>query len=278
MGGKWRKGVLGMAAVPAVLLAMAAVAPVARADVGTVTAQNQGPYAVAYNTARSFPSGTLQVGESDTDPNPSVVCCTAALAAAPTNGTAVVNADGSFIYTPATGFAGKDSFTYTLTDSDGNVSAPAAVSLSVLYKCNSNPWPKVYGRPPVDSQDPEGFYIGQKSGTFTLFTAHPGTSEVVFAGTLTLNPMINGVRFSNVTVIKGEDNKNDQDTVTLIGERTLKFQFDTFKSVDGVQFHPSCASSMTFDLQINGVEATGSQIFLGYAEHHVKAVPFTMTR
>jgi Bacterial Ig domain len=220
----------------------------------------------------------LQVGSSDTDPNPSNVCCTAALAAAPGHGSAVVNADGSFTYTPSTGFAGKDSLTYTLTDSDGNVSAPATVNVTVLYKCNPNGWGSFSGRPPVDSQDPQGFYVGQRSGTFSLFTAHPGTSDVVFTGTLTLNPAVNGVRFSNVTVLKGEDNSSDQDTVTLIGERTLKFHFDTYRSVDGVQFHPSCASSMTFDLQINGVEASPGEIYLGAHELHVKAIPFTMTR
>jgi hypothetical protein len=277
MGGKWRGVVAALAIVPGVLIAMAVVAPVASADVGTVTAQNQGPWAVSSN-GRTLPSGTLQVGSSDTDPNPSVVCCTAALAAAPSHGSAVVNADGSFTYTPSTGFAGKDSFTYTLTDSDGNVSGPAMVNMTVLYKCNSNSWGSFSGRPAVDSQDPQGFYIGQKSGTFTLFTAHPGTSNVVFTGTLTLNPMVNGVRFSNVTVLKGEDNSNDRDTVTLIGEQTLKFQFDTYRSVDGVQFHPSCASSMNFDLRINGVEASSTEIFLGSSEHHVKAIPFTMTR
>jgi hypothetical protein len=34
----------------------------------------------------------------------------------PSNGTATVNADGSFTYTPITGFHGTDTFTHTATD------------------------------------------------------------------------------------------------------------------------------------------------------------------
>src|SRR6185369_7459149 len=52
------------------------------------------------------------------------------LAAAATNGVAVVNADGTFTYTPNANFNGADSFTYSLTDADGDVST-ATVSLNV---------------------------------------------------------------------------------------------------------------------------------------------------
>lgn len=173
MATKARGLVLVLAMAPAVLVAMAATAPAASAAVGTVTARNLGPLAVAENTARSWPLGTLQVGATDTDPNPAAVCCKAALATTPSYGMVAVNADGSFTYTPDKAFAGKDSFTFTLTDSDGNVSAPATVILNVLYRCDSNPWP-VVGRPPVHPGSSQGFYIAQSSRGFSLFTAHPG--------------------------------------------------------------------------------------------------------
>ncbi|MBT9599367.1 MAG: tandem-95 repeat protein, partial [Vitreoscilla sp.] len=53
-----------------------------------------------------------------------------ALATAPAHGTVVVNADGTFTYTPAANYNGPDSFTYTLTDADGDVST-ATVTLNV---------------------------------------------------------------------------------------------------------------------------------------------------
>jgi hypothetical protein len=50
-----------------------------------------------------------------------------ALATGPSHGTVVVNADGSFTYTPDADYHGPDSFTYTLTDADGDVSTATAL-------------------------------------------------------------------------------------------------------------------------------------------------------
>jgi hypothetical protein len=48
----------------------------------------------------------------------------------PSSGTAVVNADGSFSYTPAPDYNGSDSFGYAVTDADGDASS-ATVSITV---------------------------------------------------------------------------------------------------------------------------------------------------
>ncbi|OUR89496.1 hypothetical protein A9Q92_01050 [Methylophaga sp. 42_8_T64] len=48
----------------------------------------------------------------------------------PSNGTVILNADGSFSYTPAANFSGEDSFTYTVTDGDGD-SATATATVNV---------------------------------------------------------------------------------------------------------------------------------------------------
>ncbi len=47
-----------------------------------------------------------------------------------TNGTVVMNADGTFTYTPNANYNGPDSFTYDLTDADGDVST-ATVTINV---------------------------------------------------------------------------------------------------------------------------------------------------
>ena len=54
---------------------------------------------------------------------------TAALAAGPDHGSAVVQPDGSFSYSPADGFVGTDSFTYTLRD--GAVARSGRVTVTV---------------------------------------------------------------------------------------------------------------------------------------------------
>jgi len=52
------------------------------------------------------------------------------LAAPATNGSAVVNADGSFSYTPNAGFSGSDSFDYVINDGAGG-SSTASVAINV---------------------------------------------------------------------------------------------------------------------------------------------------
>ncbi len=66
-------------------------------------------------------------GDTDTEGDP----LTAVLATQAANGTVVLNADGSFTYTPALHFNGLDQFTYTAFDGVGN-SAPATVFLDVI--------------------------------------------------------------------------------------------------------------------------------------------------
>lgn len=274
----WRRSVMVLAVCPVVPLSVTIAAPSASASSGVVTAQNKGPIAVAENVARTLPSGTLEVGTSDTNPNPSSTCCNSALATPPAHGTGIVNSDGSFTYTPNTGFSGADKFTFTETDSDGNVSAPATVTLQVLANCNVNVWPVSGGTTAPAPQSPKGFYIGQSGGTFSLYTAHSGTQDVVFTGMITLGPNLGDVRLSGVTPHRNEDNPLDHDSVTIAGQATLYFHFDTYKSVDGVSFHPSCGSSMTFYLLINGNKASTSTIFLGDAKAHPATNPFKLAR
>src|SRR5690606_29688036 len=50
---------------------------------------------------------------------------------APEHGSVEVLPDGRIRYTPETDYVGQDQFTYTLTDSEGAVSQPATVTLTV---------------------------------------------------------------------------------------------------------------------------------------------------
>ena len=49
----------------------------------------------------------------------------------PSNGSVSINNDGTVIYTPADGYSGSDSFTYTVEDAAGNVSNAATVTIEV---------------------------------------------------------------------------------------------------------------------------------------------------
>ena len=71
-------------------------------------------------------SGVLS-GSDDQSPTSSL---TFSLVSGPANGSLTVNADGSYSFTPTSGYAGEDSFTYQVTDPDGN-SAVAAMVVNV---------------------------------------------------------------------------------------------------------------------------------------------------
>jgi VCBS repeat-containing protein len=62
---------------------------------------------------------------NDSDPDGDSL--TALLDVAPAHGAVMLNADGSFTYTPDAGFSGMDSFTYLV--SDGGATTPATVSI-----------------------------------------------------------------------------------------------------------------------------------------------------
>ncbi|MDQ6530987.1 Ig-like domain-containing protein [Flavobacterium sp. LHD-85] len=64
------------------------------------------------------------------DASPDGTALTATLLTGATNGTTVLNADGSFTYNPNAGYSGSDSFTYTLATASGKTST-ATVNITV---------------------------------------------------------------------------------------------------------------------------------------------------
>src|SRR5690606_41230992 len=82
------------------------------------------PYTTLFRSTVPAP-GVLA---NDTDPNGDPL--TAQLVDGPANGTLVLNPDGSFTYTPDTGFSGTDSFTYQASDGSA-LSNVATVTIDV---------------------------------------------------------------------------------------------------------------------------------------------------
>ncbi|MBK8443326.1 MAG: gliding motility-associated C-terminal domain-containing protein [Sphingobacteriales bacterium] len=70
---------------------------------------------------------TFNILENDINANNAVVSAFTQ----PQNGTIIVAEDGTVVYSPVSGFDGNDSFTYTVTDAQGNVST-AIVYLNIL--------------------------------------------------------------------------------------------------------------------------------------------------
>jgi hypothetical protein len=86
---------------------------------------------VAATTASSTPV-TINVLSSDLAVAPAtLVPADVQIARVPSHGTAVPQSNGSILYTPTIGYSGGDSFTYTVQDTNADVSAPGTVSISI---------------------------------------------------------------------------------------------------------------------------------------------------
>ncbi|MGZ4211072.1 MAG: S8 family serine peptidase [Actinomycetota bacterium] len=93
---------------------------------------NQAPVAAndAYSTAYGSTLGVAAPGVLGNDSDPDGDSITASLQAGPSHGTVSLNADGSFVYAPASGYSGPDSFTYTANDGQAS-SNIATVTITV---------------------------------------------------------------------------------------------------------------------------------------------------
>ncbi len=95
--------------------------------------------------------------DSDPDGDP----LSAALVSGASHGTVSLNGDGSFSYTPATGFTGTDSFTYSVSDGQAS-DGPITVMITVSGSIGGN-------HPPQGSPDSYSVSAGQ-----TLTVSAPG--------------------------------------------------------------------------------------------------------
>ena len=104
----------------------------------TVTVFVNAPPVAANDSAltRSDKPVTINVLGNDSDVDGSLDASRVAIVSAPSNGTAVVNPNGTITYTPGTTL-GNNTFTYTVKDNLGTVSNTATVTVFV----NALPWP-----------------------------------------------------------------------------------------------------------------------------------------
>ncbi|MDR1994742.1 VCBS domain-containing protein [Azonexus sp.] len=123
-------------------------------------------FTTAYNTPKS---GTLP-DASDVDSGQTV---TYAKGSDPSHGTVVVNADGSYTYTPATDYTGTDSFTYTV--SDGIDSNTYTVSITI----SANVPATFAGDTTASVTEDSGDYT--RTGTITV--TDPDSPETIVAQT-----------------------------------------------------------------------------------------------
>ena len=106
----------------------------------SVLSVNQPP--VANNDTAALASGsgpvTISVLANDTDFDGTINAATVAIVTQSLNGIAVANLNGTITFTPANGFVGSTTFTYSVQDNQGATSTPAAVTVTVIAPITEN--------------------------------------------------------------------------------------------------------------------------------------------
>jgi filamentous hemagglutinin family protein len=121
----------------------------------TITLTNGLPVAVK-DSAKTYQDQAIKINviTNDTDPDTGDVLAALLGDVAPKNGTLVLNADGTFTYTPNKGYLGKDSFNYKVTDGC-NTSAAIEVKITITEEppppLSSLVLPYMYPTPGLDS-------------------------------------------------------------------------------------------------------------------------------
>jgi len=96
------------------------------------TSVNQPPIAVDDSaTTNEDTPVIINIIENDIDTDGTIDPATVAIITNPAHGNVVINGDGTVTYTPASGFNGTDTFTYTVQDDDGATSNEATVTVTV---------------------------------------------------------------------------------------------------------------------------------------------------
>jgi ELWxxDGT repeat protein len=90
-------------------------------------------------------SATVNVLANDSDPDGILVASSVSIVTPPQHGTAVTNSSGIVTYSAQAGYVGADSFSYTVADQQGAVSAPASVQIDVTAPMSTAPPPGTTG-------------------------------------------------------------------------------------------------------------------------------------
>lgn len=185
---------------------------------------------------------------------------TLVVAGAPAHGTATVNPGGTITYTPAAGFLGRDTFTYTVMDVDGNVSNAATVSLNVGVSLSS----AVGGNRVLAFRDSDG--------TNALLALTRGVANVFFSGTGSASTARGRVTLTGATAISSIDLSGTNATSVLIirgsgGDGLVSVPSISAGGAMGAILAPG--ANLTGSVNVGGLSAlqiaraTGAQIQIG---------------
>ncbi len=145
----------------------------------------------------------------------------------------------------------------TYNGDTSNAASNGLIEYFVFPGCTLGPWPSsTNGYPSIVAGGPEGYYIGQSNGWYTLYVTQPTTNIVTFSGSVATNGLL---LYLSSTKLEGKD------FVTLHGSNNVTFKLFNHGDLDGFTFYAGCGSQLSFTLNIGKppVPAKRGQIFIG---------------
>ena len=146
----------------------------------------------AGETYKNLPlEGKLKVKE------PEEQSMTFAVTRQPKRGSVELRPDGSFTYTPRKNKVGVDSFIYTATDENGNVSREAKVTVTILKPADATQYTDTLGKPcrfAAEWMKNTGIFVGEKVGGNACFSPEEAVTRGEFVTMLvkTLDMQVDG--------------------------------------------------------------------------------------
>ncbi|MFM2450301.1 MAG: hypothetical protein RIS44_2751, partial [Pseudomonadota bacterium] len=167
----------------------------------TVTPVNDAPVAAddfgstLVNTAIAFPPSTLLANDTDIDGGALSIVSVQN----PVNGSVSI-VGGNPVFTPAPGYVGPASFTYTVSDGNGG-SSTATVNIDVTAPPPPPPPPAPPPPPPIPGLSINDVTVNEGAGTatFTVTLSPAATGVVTVSFTTSSGTAISGTDFSEVT-------------------------------------------------------------------------------
>ena len=240
----------------------------------SVTMNNQAPTANADSTTTTINTPkTFDPRVNDTDPENDTLTITAKTNGA--NGTVVINGGASLTYTPNTNYYGPDSFTYTISDGNGNTAvgnvsvtmnnqAPTANADSISTAFSTA---KTFD-PRTNDTDPENNTL-----TITAKTNGANGTVAINGGTsLTYTPLANCTGTDNFTYTISDGTGN-----TAVGNVTATVtNLPPIANPDSYTMYAN--NYQLFDPRINDSDPEGSQLFVVSITNgaHGTVTPYTL--
>jgi hypothetical protein len=133
-------------------------------------------------------------------------------------------------------------------------------------------WPRyVQGKPDnFEAGGPGGVYVWHDAEGWHLRVTHRTDEKAVFTGTIATRGRlvdVHGVALEGNDWLKVGPHQHE-----------LRFSFNNYGHIDGIDFRTACAPALAFSFQRGGIEVPAGHVFLGDEARHPDSDPFRIAR